>query len=119
MHYTILTAKFKFIEWLLIWLDSTRVFSFDWDQANSIKSKTKHNVSIDEAEEVFRSRNYVPLGIQVSPKPNDTRYGIIGTSKTGRLLSIAFTFRQEKIRVISARPMSKKERKLYEEVCEK
>ena len=45
----------------------------------------------------------------------EPRYYVLGHTIAGRRLFIAFTVREEKIRVISARDMSKKERKIYEQ----
>jgi len=46
-------AKFKFIEWLLLWLQDTSRFEFDWDEGNSAKSVAKHGVTAAETEEIF------------------------------------------------------------------
>lgn len=112
-------AKFAFVQWLLEWLFDSRSFIFEWDNGNETKSKTKHEVTCDEAEEVFRNRNNVPLGIQISPRVSEARYGIIGLTKKGRPLFVSFTLRAGTVRVISTRPMSRKERRLYDQVCKK
>lgn len=46
----------------------------------------------------------------------EKRYGILGKTDNGKLLSIVFTLRKDKIRIITARPMSKKERRSYEKI---
>jgi len=46
-------AKFKFVEWLLLWLQENSHFEFDWDEGNRTKSAAKHSVRTEEAEEVF------------------------------------------------------------------
>ena len=115
MRYTIITmAKYELLEWLILWLLETSLFYFDWDRGNSSKNQTKHNVTIDEIEEVFRLRKTAPLGRQVEPKKKEETFGIIGATKEERVLMIAFTIRNEKVRPISARPASKKERSYYE-----
>lgn len=111
-------AKFEFISWLLEWLNDFRVFTFEWDSGNETKSETKHRVSCREVEEIFLNRKWVPLGIQVSPIVSESRFGILGATNDGRLLFAVFTLRGNVIRVISARPMNTKERRLYEQVCE-
>jgi uncharacterized DUF497 family protein len=58
----------------------------------------------------------VPLGIQVAPATNEPRFGVLGTDFSGRKLSVCFTIREGKIRIISARPMSKNERMNYESI---
>ena len=37
-------AKFKFVEWLLLWLQENSHFEFDWDDGNRTKSAAKHSV---------------------------------------------------------------------------
>ena len=55
----------------------------------------------------------MPLGQQVEPWTTEPRFGIRGETYDGRLLFLAFAIRGEKIRVISARPMSRKEKSFY------
>lgn len=107
-------AKFKFVEWLLLWLQENSHFEFDWDPGNQTKSAKKHSVTVDEAEEIFRLGQAAPLGIQVSPATSEERLGIVGTTSGGRILHVVFTLRGGKIRPISARPAHKRERELYE-----
>lgn len=110
-------AKWKFVEWLLFWLLETSTFYFEWDEGNTRKNKDKHNVTTDEAESVFRLGEAFPLGIQVidALDSEEERLGIIGRASNGKILQIAFVVRMEKVRIISARPASKKERSEYEE----
>lgn len=106
-------AKFRFAQWLWDWLFALQSFSFEWDVGNSTKSIQKHGVSCEEAEEVFRERRFIPLGEQVQPQSPEARYGVLGETYEGKLLFVAFTLRNQRIRVISARPMSERERKFY------
>ncbi len=112
-------ARFEFVQWLLEWLFDSRSFVFVWDKGNEAKNKTKHAVTCKEAEEIFRNRKAVPLGVQIFPKSSEARYGVIGVTKKGRLLFVAFSLRMDAVRIISARPMSRKERRLYEQIREK
>src|SRR4051812_21973707 len=107
-------AKFRFIEWLLFWLQETAHFEFEWDAGNQTKIWTKHAVTPEEAEEVFLIGPAAPLGIQISPEVPEERLGIVGATTAGRILHVVFTLRTGKIRPISARPAHKKERDLYE-----
>jgi len=88
-------------------------FSFDWDEGNIDKNWIKHGVHFKEAEEVFFSK---PLKVFPDKRHSkkEKRFVIFGTTNLGRELTIIFTFRQSKIRVISARNQSKKERREYE-----
>ena len=112
-------AQWKFVEWLLIWILETRSFKFEWDHGNKTKSVSKHGILTQEAEEVFKSRLAVPLGVQTHPPSDEQRLGIIGPTSSGRLLEVAFVLREGRVRIISARPAHRKERKQYEEVLRK
>ncbi len=68
---------------------------------------------------MFRSGAALPLGIQISPVVSEQRLGIVGPALNGKLLQIAFTLREGKVRPISARPAHPKERKQYEEILRK
>ncbi|MBI4062317.1 BrnT family toxin [Candidatus Gottesmanbacteria bacterium] len=85
---------------------------FEWDKGNSGKNK-KHNVEDSEAEEVFFDpRKVVTKDILRSGE--ELRFILLGKTKRERLLYIVFTQRRNKIRIISARNINKKEVFLYE-----
>ena len=107
-------AKFRFVEWLLLWLQENSHFEFDWDEGNQTKSAAKHSVRTEEVEEVFTLGQAVPLGVQVIPLVHEERLGIVGTTTEERILHVVFTLREGKVRPISARPAHKKERELYD-----
>ncbi|MBI4040511.1 MAG: BrnT family toxin [Deltaproteobacteria bacterium] len=112
-------AQWRFVEWLLFWLLETQTFEFEWDEGNRTKNEQKHGISIYEVETVFRSGSALPLGIQISPPVLEQRLGVVGPSLLGRLLQVAFILREGRVRVISARPAHRKERKHYEEILRK
>ncbi len=92
----------------------TSIKGFDWDEGNARKNE-KHNVSMAEAEQVFF--NEPLLVLEDSKHSNlEPRFHALGKSDDKRQLHITFTLRQagEKIRIISARDMHKKERAIYE-----
>ena len=90
------------------------ITGFEWDSGNQNKSMVKHHVSWLECEQVFFNKPvYVLPDIKHSFK--EERYYILGHTDSERLLFISFTIRKNKIRVISARDMSKKERSFYNE----
>jgi len=90
------------------------VSEFDWDRGNRGKSLKKHGITDEECEEIFfDERKKVLKDVLHSGREN--RYILIGKTKKERLLFLVFTIRKNKIRVISARDLNKKERKLYEE----
>ncbi len=86
---------------------------FQWDEANWRKSELKHGVAAAEAEEALLND---PL-CQVDERHSrdEQRYLALGVTNDRRHLLVAFTVRRNLVRVISARPMSRKERLAYEE----
>jgi uncharacterized DUF497 family protein len=96
-------------------IDLSVISGFDWDDNNREKNWDKHGVLASECEEVFFN---LPLLLQPDPSHSqkETRYYVLGQTIIGRRLFIAFTIRGDKIRVISARDMSKKERSIYEQI---
>jgi uncharacterized DUF497 family protein len=92
-----------------------QIVGFDWDAGNAYKSQEKHGVTQGEAEEVFFNQPLLVIGDERHSE-QESRYLALGTTSTGVLLSIVFTLRKRStlIRVVSARPMSKKERVFYE-----
>ncbi len=94
-------------------IDLSSIEGFDWDDGNARKSLDKHGVSQSEAEQVFTSE---PLLAQdVGHSEAEARFNALGETADGRLLHVTFTLRQNdrKIRVVSARDMSRKERVIY------
>jgi len=89
--------------------------AFDWDEHN-IAHIAQHNVTPEEAEAVFYQDEHI-ISADEEHSRQEIRFSMLGETKTGRKLNIIFTFRgrnQEKIRVISARDQSRKERQEYE-----
>ena len=87
--------------------------SFEWDRNNQDKIWQKHNVNWDEAEEVFFDQRK-KLYLDPTHSRNELRQIIVGMTKRKRLLFIAFAVRKERIRIISARDLNKREEGLYE-----
>lgn len=88
--------------------------TFEWDPAKADSNLTKHGISFDEASTVFSDAL-----AQVLPEPGrnrgEDRAIMMGHSDRGRLLVVVFTGRGERIRVISARVATRRERREYEE----
>lgn len=93
--------------------DLSRMDGFDWDHANVEKNWERHRVSFYECEEVFLRGPIVFSDTTHSGL--EERHFALGKTVRERLLTIVFTLRKNKVRVISARPMSRKERKVYEQ----
>lgn len=94
--------------------DLSEVNGFDWDEHNRDKNWLKHRVSVTECEEVFFNLPLL-LASDTGHSQQEPRYYVLGNAASGRRLFIVFTVRQKKIRVISARDMSRKEREIYEQ----
>ena len=97
-------------------IDWTQVTGFNWDEGNARKSVEKHDVSQSEAEQIFFNQ---PLLLLEDSKHSqkESRYHALGITDDKRFLHITFTLRESGtlIRVISARDMNRKERKVYEQ----
>ncbi len=97
-------------------IDWNIVAGFDWDAGNERKNVDKHRVSKLESEQVFFNQ---PLLILQDSKHSgeENRFHVLGKSDNCRLIHVTFTLRSKDtlVRVISARDMHKKERKVYEQ----
>ncbi len=89
--------------------------SFEWDKGNIGKNLKKHKVADKEAEEIFSNKPFL-VSEDVKHSSRERRFQALGQTDGGRLLFISFTIRDEKVRIISARGMNKKEVKVYEKV---
>ncbi|MBD3385324.1 BrnT family toxin [candidate division KSB1 bacterium] len=87
---------------------------FNWDKYNINKNWEKHNVTPVESEQVFFNNPFI-ITADIKHTKVESRYYALGKTDRGRKLFIAFTIRNSKIRVISSRDMSKKERDEYEQ----
>lgn len=97
-------------------MDWDRIVGFDWDEGNARKNADKHDVSQSEAEQVFFNEPLLMVP-DLRHSSAELRVHALGRTDDGRLLHITFTLRtnETKIRVISARVMSRKERIHYEQ----
>lgn len=86
---------------------------FEGDKHNYEKIWTKHRVSLTECEQVFFNR---PLTVAEDTKHSkgEKRFYALGQTDASRLLFMVFTIRKKLIRVISARDMNRKARKVYQ-----
>ena len=87
---------------------------FSWDHLKAASNLEKHGVTFEEAASVFRD----PLAVifdDHSHAEDEYRELIIGHSEKHRLLIVSFTEREDRIRLISARTVTKRERKDYEQ----
>ena len=89
-----------------------KVIVFDWDQWNIQKNEIKHGVSILEAESAFYDTKYKLYEDIKHSSKTEKRYIMYGKSIENKILMVGFTIRNNKIRIITARTASKKEREL-------
>ena len=87
---------------------------FEWDKGNKNKN-LKHGVYSDEAEEVFFNRPLIIFHDKLHSSIEESRQLALGKTYKDRRLSVIFTIRNNKIRIISARDMNKKESIRYEQ----
>ena len=87
---------------------------FEWDSTKARSNIAKHRVSFDEASTVFQDG----LSITISDplhSANEERFVMIGHSCRNRLLVVVHVERGDRIRIISARAATRRERRNYEE----
>jgi len=87
---------------------------FEWDEAKAAANLAKHDVAFEEAKTVFDDPLYVDF-YDPDHSQDEHRYIIIGQSNQGRLLIVSYTERDDTIRLINARPVTRSEREAYEE----
>ncbi len=85
---------------------------FEWGKGN-INKNMKHGVADKEAEEIFGSKKKIFMKDE-KHSLKEERYMIWGKTNKERKLTVFFTLRNEKVRIISARDMNRKERNAYE-----
>jgi uncharacterized DUF497 family protein len=86
---------------------------FEWDKEKAASNLKKHSVSFEEAETVWQDYFYIDL-FDDAHSIEENRFIIIGESNKNRFLIVSYTERENKIRIISARELTSKERKDYE-----
>ncbi len=90
---------------------------FEWDPRKARKNLAVHRVSFDEASTAFRD----PLSVTIEGplhSEDEERFVLIGQSHRNRILVVVDTERGDRIRIISARVATNRERQRYEENAE-
>lgn len=93
-------------------MDLHECSGFEWDSANADKIWTKHRVSRRECEQIFFNQ---PLIVADDKEHSEVerRFYALGQTDAGRRLFAVFTIRGDLIRVISARDISRRERRVF------
>lgn len=90
-------------------------YRFEWDDAKADANLRKHGVSFREAMTVFYEGD-APVNGDVLHSGLEDRFIIVGVSERYRLITVAFTYRDEEtVRIISARRSNRREQQLYEQ----
>ena len=89
--------------------------AFEWDKGNAGKNSAKHDVTPQEAEEIFSNEPLVLARDAPHSTSRERRYFALGHTKVGRKLFAAFMIRDKKVRIISVRDMTEAEEDAYED----
>ena len=87
---------------------------FEWYKKKAAQNLRKHDVSFDEAQTVFDDEMFISV-VDEEHSDDEERYITIGMSFLARLLMVAHTDREERIRIISVRKATKHEEDFYTE----
>ena len=87
---------------------------FRWDPRKAAANVRKHGVMFEEAATVFGDRLSVTIA-DPDHSADEQRFLLLGLSNRRRLLVVAHSERGESIRIISARRVTRRERRTYEE----
>lgn len=88
--------------------------SFEWDSNKAKANLTKHDISFEEASTVFGDARSLTISDPAHSEAEE-RFVTVGSSHRGKSVVVVHTERADNIRIISARPANRRERKAYEE----
>jgi len=94
--------------------DLAQCTGFEWDAGNAEKNWELHQVSQGECEQVFFNRPLL-VAPDFGHSEREPRDAALGRTNAGRCLVVVFTIRGTLVRIISARDMSRRERRIYEQ----
>jgi uncharacterized DUF497 family protein len=86
---------------------------FEWDDRKARSNLAKHGVSFEEASTAFEDLASLTIPDPIHSEEED-RFILLGQTYRGKIVVVIHTERGENIRIISARPASRQERKTYE-----
>jgi len=84
---------------------------FEWDPRKAAVNRRKHRVDLADAATVLHDELAVTV---LDDDPDEERFVTVGADALGRILVVVFTWRGRRIRLISARPATARERRRYE-----
>jgi len=88
---------------------------FEWDAEKAAANEEKHGVPFEEAATAFADPLSITIADELHSTRGDERFVLLGRSGRGRLLVVVHLERGQNIRIISARPATRRERLSYEE----
>jgi uncharacterized DUF497 family protein len=91
---------------------------FEWDAQKAQANQRKHQVSFEEARTIFGDP-FARITEDRDHSKGELRWHILGISVQQRVLVVAYTERNETIRIITARKADSGERRRYETLCDK
>ncbi|REJ85778.1 MAG: BrnT family toxin [Acidobacteria bacterium] len=86
---------------------------YEWDPDKARSNRRRHGVSFADATAVFEDE--MAISMPDARFEAEERFLVVGSDYFGRVLVIAFTYREERIRIISARRATSRERRQYED----
>ena len=84
---------------------------FEWDTEKAAANVAKHGVTFEEATTVFLDLEYLLIRDETNPE----RFVALGMSGQAQILFVVHCERAEKVRIISARRATRRERETYEQ----
>jgi uncharacterized protein len=87
---------------------------FEWDAGNADKNWETHQAARGEIESIFFNRPLI-VASDLAHSQREPRYAALGRTDQERRLTVVFTVRGKMVRIISARDMSRRERRIYEQ----
>ena len=93
-----------------------KLLEFQWDEGNIFKNLQKHGLAKDEIERAFFDKDRIIFKDEQHSLKED-RAILVGKNDANKLLYVVFTMRSNKIRVVSARDINRKEKYIYEKTA--
>ena len=89
-----------------------KAVEYEWDHKKATANLRKHGIDFADAVTVLDDDNALTI---IDPNPEEDRFVTMGLDAQGRILVVVYTWREDNIRVISARKATQGERNQYEE----
>jgi uncharacterized protein len=86
-------------------------YEFEWDTGN-LEHIARHDVTVEEVESVFEFPRYEEPELV----NGEERVWVLGVTENSRCLTVVYTVRNGRIRVVTAHPANRSSRRFYEEV---